>query len=111
MPEIANYLDILLEYNNKCGESAKGRTLSSYFNLRNTYLSFMDSKELTTENGVNDPTTYLLSSNTGKIKMTALEFLKYTAVLRPEWAVTPFEYVLIRVFYVRYQINVERRSF
>ena len=71
----------------------RNRVLTKFFNLKNTYLSFMDYNEDNNDNGVNDDDTLIINSTTGKTKVSIQDYVKNLKILDPDVAVMPFEYV------------------
>ncbi len=101
--ELLNYLDLFEQYDLKTNKKEDSITnnshndnklLSQFFKLDYTYLSFMDSNEVSGDIGLSDDNVYLLKTNTGKTKVTIQEYIKYLDIFNPEISHSPFEYVI-----------------
>ena len=79
--------------NNEEEEIERERLLSKFFNLKNTYLSFIDSNEDNDENGTNNEKYLIVNATNGKSKVSISEFVEDLKILNPNVAVLPFEYV------------------
>ena len=88
MSDLVNYLDIFDKYHSKFPKEK--RVLNSYLKLPNIILDFGDYNP---DYGSNDLETYFINSNTGKVKITLKEYIKYLFILNPQYALVPFEYV------------------
>ena len=88
MSDLVNYLDIFEKYHSKFPKEK--RVLNSYLKLSNIILGFGDYNP---DYGSNDLETYFINSNTGKVKITLKEYIKYLFILNPQYALVPFEYV------------------
>jgi len=88
MSDLVNYLDIFDKYHSKFPKEK--RVLNSYLKLSNIILGFGDYNP---DYGSNDLETYFINSNTGKVKITLKEYIKYLFIMNPQYAVVPFEYV------------------
>jgi hypothetical protein len=99
--ELLNYLDIFDKFdkhlkNNKKDELTSGENLlSHFFKLPNVYLSFMDNSNEKEDTGSNEEHIYYMHTNTGKAKISTMDYLKYLTLLNPAYVVTPHEYVYI----------------
>ena len=88
MSDLVNYLDIFEKYHSKFPKEK--RVLNSYLKLPNIILGFGDYNP---DYGSNDLETYFINSNTGKVKITLKEYIKYLFILNPQYTIVPFEYV------------------
>ena len=88
MSDLVNYLDIFDKYHSKFPKEK--RVLNSYLKLSNIILGFGDYNP---DYGSNDLETYFINSNTGKVKITLKEYIKYLFILNPQYTIVPFEYV------------------
>ena len=88
MSDLVNYLDIFDKYHSKFPKEK--RVLNSYLKLPNIILGFGDYNP---DYGSNDLETYFINSNTGKVKITLKEYIKYLFILNPQYTIVPFEYV------------------
>ena len=88
MSDLVNYLDIFDKYHSKFPKEK--RILNSYLKLSNIILGFGDYNP---DYGSNDLETYFINSNTGKVKITLKEYIKYLFILNPQYTIVPFEYV------------------
>ena len=88
MSDLVNYLDIFDKYHSKFPKEKK--VLNNYLKISNIILGFGD---YYSDYGSNDLETYFINSNTGKVKITHKEYIKYLFILNPQYAIIPFEYV------------------
>jgi hypothetical protein len=88
MSDLVNYLDIFDKYHSKFPKEKK--VLNNYLKIPNIILGFGD---YNSDYGSNDLETYFINSNTGKVKITLKEYIKYLFILNPQYAIIPFEYV------------------
>ena len=88
MSDLVNYLDIFDKYHSKFPKEKK--VLNNYLKIPNIILGFGD---YYSDYGSNDLETYFINSNTGKVKITLKEYIKYLFILNPQYAIIPFEYV------------------
>lgn len=93
LADIANYLDIFDKFisSNESKDSSlfSNHMLSQYFKLPNIYLSFIDDSDM----GASDDNVYFMKTNTGKVKITTQEYLKYLNFFGVNHAVMPYEFV------------------
>jgi hypothetical protein len=74
---------------------SNNKLLSEYFKIDYVYLSFMDSNDVSSDLGSNEIAVYYLNTNTGKVKVTSEEYLKFTNIFNADLNVVPHEYVII----------------
>ena len=103
MSDLVNYLDIFDKYHSKFPKEK--RVLNSYLKLSNIILGFGDYNP---DYGSNDLETYFINSNTGKVKITLKEYIKYLFIMNPQYALVPFEYVPCNVGKKRIQRFLNR---
>ena len=88
MSDLVNYLDIFEKYHSQFQNSKK--VLNEYLKIDQIILGFND---YLSDFGMNEPENYLINSNTGKVKITLKEYLKFLFIMNPQYALLPFEYV------------------
>ena len=88
MSDLVNYLDIFEHYHSQFPNEKK--VLNTYLKLDQIMLGFTD---YLSDFGTNEVGLYLINSNTGKVKITLKEYIKYLFIMNPQYAIVPFEYV------------------
>ena len=88
MSDLVNYLDIFDHYHSQFPNEKK--VLNTYLKLDQIILGFTD---YLSDFGTNEIESYLINSNTGKVKLTLKEYIKYLFIMNPQYAILPFEYV------------------
>ena len=88
MTDLVNYLDIFDRYHSQFPNEKN--VLNSYLKIDQIILGFND---YLSDFGMNEPEIYLINSNTGKVKITLKEYIKYLFIMNPQYAFLPFEYV------------------
>ena len=85
--EILNFLDIVYEFGKKFPQKS---FLSDYFKLNLPILGFT---EYIDNFGTNEDNIYFVKSTTGKIKIDINEYLKVINILKPNYFISPFEFI------------------
>ena len=88
MSDLVNYLDIFEHFHSQFPNEKK--VLNTYLKLDQIILGFTD---YLSDFGTNENELYLINSNTGKVKITLKEYIKYLFIMNPQYAILPFEYV------------------
>ena len=88
MSDLVNYLDIFDKYHSQFPSEKK--VLNKYLKLDNIILGFGD---YSPDFGTSEVETYLINSNTGKVKITLKEYIKYLFIMNPQYAIVPYEFV------------------
>ena len=88
MSDLVNYLDILEKYHSQFPNEKN--VLNSYLKLDDIILGFGD---YSSDFGTSDLETYFINSNTGKVKITLKEYIKYLFIMNPQYLIVPFEYL------------------
>ena len=88
MSDLVNYLDIFEKYHSQFPNEKK--VLNKYLKLNNTILGFGD---YSPDFGTSELETYFINSNTGKVKITLKEYIKYLFIMNPQYALVPYEFV------------------
>lgn len=89
--DLLNYFDIFENFHKE--NQKEERLLSKYFQLKNIYLGFMDTENITGEIGSNEDNVYYLMTNTGKSKIKTDQFLKILNISNPNYVEIPYEFV------------------
>jgi hypothetical protein len=96
MKTLKKYNEIKMNNNNSDNNNSiktEERIISKFFNLKNTYLSFIDCNDDNDENGTNNEKYLILNASNGKSKILISEFAEDLNILNPNVAILPFEYV------------------
>ena len=88
LTDIINYLDIIENYHGQF--PTEKHVLNAYLKLDKIILGFNDYLD---NFGSSDNENYLINSNTGKVKITLKEYMKYLLIMNPQYSIVPFEFV------------------
>ena len=88
MTDLVNYLDIFEKYHSQF--PSQKTVLNNYLKINNIILGFGD---YSSDFGTSDLETYFINSNTGKVKITLKEYVKYLFIMNPQYMIIPFEYL------------------
>ena len=88
MSDLVNYLDIFENYHFQFPNEKK--LLNSYLKIGQIILGFND---YLSDFGNNELEIYFLNSNTGKVKITLTEYIKYIFIMNPQYTIFPFEFI------------------
>ena len=88
MSDLVNYLDVFEKYHSQFPKEKK--VLNNYLQLDNIILGFGD---YSSDFGTSDLETYFINSNTGKVKITLKEYIKFLFIMNPQYFIVPFEYL------------------
>ena len=88
MTDLVNYLDIFDNYHSQFPNEKK--VLNSYLKLDQIILGFGD---YLSDFGSSEIESYFLNSNTGKVKISLKDYIKYLFIMNPQYSIIPFEYV------------------
>ena len=93
--DLLHYTDIFEKFKQNKSEIS---IIEEFFHLSNGYISFHDYQNFKSDNGSSDDSTYYIQTKTGKSKVIVQDYIKLLNLVKPKYALIPYEYVRYKWF-------------